>query len=289
VTRLTRLPITKKEKHLTNSPLSTITTGIATHIGDRSANADAAAVVSTPLGVGAAVVDGIGSSADVCTAARLAADVAAHVAAHRGAQAGIMAAADTMPDYPRSPNAVGAVVSIEPGGRIEIAHIGDAAIWTWNRDTGLKRWTLDQTAGAHVDHMRNNPGLTEEDRRKLDGIVDILGDYVLNGLVYATVSTIAWTPLRDIQPDIILITSDGVHKVLDYHHIRLQIHEHHQDPQALADAVVAEAVKPADEAAWHEFQTSRLDTTDLVEMAGPLKPGLRDNATAVAFRITPAT
>ncbi|MGW4829774.1 PP2C family protein-serine/threonine phosphatase [Amycolatopsis japonica] len=225
----------------------------ATHIGGRPANADAVCFVHNPLGSAAAVVDGIGSSPAVCQAARRAAEHATLVASHRGAQAGIMAAADTMPDYPGAPNAVAAVVSVEPGGRIEIAHVGDAAVWTWSRAAGLRRWTVDQTAGEHVAHMLRNPGLTTADKAtltRLGDVAEVLSDYVLNGLVYATVSTVSWTPLRgdDANVDLVLLTSDGVHKRLDHTRIAELIQDNAATPDGLADVLVAAAVAaPSDD------------------------------------------
>jgi serine/threonine protein phosphatase PrpC len=220
-----------------------LTLASATHIGGRAANADAAAVERNPLGAAAAVVDGIGSSPAVVAAARRAAEQAAIVASHRGAQAGIMAAADTMPDYPGAPNAVAAVVSVEPGGRIEIAHVGDAAVWTWSATAGLRRWTVDQTAGEHIAHMLNNPSLTTADREALERVgaaTDVLADYVLNGLVYATTSTISWTPLRgeDADVDLVLLTSDGVHKRLDADQIAEMATRHATDAEALVKDLV---------------------------------------------------
>jgi PPM family protein phosphatase len=225
-----------------------VTLASATRIGGRASNADAASVEANPLGIGAAVVDGIGSSPAAVAAARRAADTAAVVASHRGAQAGIMAAADTMPDYPKAPNAVGAVVSIEPGGRIEIAHVGDCAVWTWSQSAGLRRWTVGETAGQHVAYMLRNPGLTGTDRAVLrqhgGDVVTALDDYVLNGLVYATVSTISWTPLRGehAEVDLILLTSDGVHKPLSAQQIADLVEQHAGDARALADALVETAV-----------------------------------------------
>lgn len=219
-----------------------------TNIGGRSANADAASIEANPLGVGAAVVDGIGTSPAVYTAASRAAATAAVVASHRGAQAGLMAAADTMPDYPGSPNAVGACVSLEPGGRIEIAHVGDCAVWTWSPSVGLRRWTVDQTAGEHVVHMLRNPDLTATagtvPAQHGAQVVTALSDYVLNGLVYATVSTMSWTPLRGEagDVDVIALTSDGVHKALSDGHITDLIIRHIGDVQALANALVDDAV-----------------------------------------------
>ena len=225
-----------------------VTLASATRIGGRASNADAASTEGNPLGIGAAVIDGIGSSSAVVAAARRAADTAAVVASHRGAQAGIMAAADTMPDHPKAPNAVGAVVSIEPGGRIEIAHVGDCAVWTWSRSAGLRRWTVDETAGQHVAHMLRNPGLTRTDRAVLqqhgNDVVAALGDYVLNGLVYASISTISWTPLRGehAEVDLIMLASDGVHKPVAAQQIAQLAEQHASDARALADALVDTAV-----------------------------------------------
>ncbi|WP_158842649.1 hypothetical protein [Saccharothrix deserti] len=251
-----------------NNTPRTITVGTATDIGERTRNADAVAVSAIPLGTGAAVVDGIGSSVEVCRAARLAADTAAVVAAHRGAQAGIMAAADTMPDYPGAPNAVAAVVSVEPDGRIEVAHVGDAAVWTWSPTVGLFRWTAAQTVRSHIVHMRTNPGLTTAARKHLAQFadaMDVMDDYVLNGLAYATVSTIAWTPLRssDAAVPLVLLTSDGVHKPLHNLDIADVIGRHTDDPQALAEALVNNALA--------------VPLADLDEV--------RDNATAAVIRL----
>lgn len=238
-----------------------LTLASATHVGGRTANADAAAVEHNPLGAAAAVVDGIGSSPAVVVAARRAAEQAAIVASHRGAQAGIMAAADTMPGYPGAPNAVAAVVSVEPGGRIEIAHVGDVAVWTWSAaisGPGLQRWTVDQTAGEHIAHLLRSPNLTPADCEALErvgGAVGALCDYVLNGLVYATISTISWTPLRGehAEVDLILLTSDGVHKRLDHDQIAELIARYATDADALVEhlvhAAVTATVSDPDEAA----------------------------------------
>lgn len=224
-----------------------ITFGIATHIGGRTANADAATVEHNPLGLGAAVVDGIGSEQDVCAAARRAADTAAFVASHRGAQTGIMAAADVMPEYDDGPNAVAAVVSLVDG-QIEIAHVGDCAVWTWSPSCGLTRWTVDQTAGQHIDHMLTNPGLSAASRQLLErhgkDVIEVMSDYVLNGLKYAAISTVSWTPLRGehAEPDLVLITSDGVHKELEAGYMADLVGHLASDPQVLAERLVGAAV-----------------------------------------------
>ncbi|MEV6621052.1 hypothetical protein AB0M83_02590 [Amycolatopsis sp. NPDC051106] len=227
--------------------MTMLTVATATSIGGRVANADAAAVVTTPLGTAASVVDGIGSELRTCAAAKLAAGTAAAVAAHRGAQAGLMAAADTMPDYPDGPNAVAAVASVVDG-RIEVAHVGDAAVWTYSATAGLRRWTVDQTAGEHIRHMLDNPGLTDAGRETLERVgaaAEVLSDYVLNGLKFATVSTMSWTPLRgqDASVERIILTSDGVHKELTVTQIEDLARVFYDNPQALAEILVDLAVR----------------------------------------------
>ncbi|SFQ28241.1 hypothetical protein [Amycolatopsis rubida] len=226
-----------------------IDTGCVTDIGGRTANADSVAVETTPLGTGAAVVDGIGSSEAVCRAARRAADTAAAVASHRDAQAGLLAAADTMPGYPGSPNAVAAVVSVDPDGRIEIAHCGDATVHTWSPEHGLVRWTADQTLAAWISHaLRRTSPATPAGRAAIEAFAAAeppLDSFVLSGLNYVTVSTIGWTPLRapHHRPSVVLLSSDGVHKRLGDHEIGRLLGEH-QDAKAqvLAEVLLAAAV-----------------------------------------------
>jgi serine/threonine protein phosphatase PrpC len=239
-------------------------TATATHIGGRRANADAAVIKHTEHCVGAAVVDGIGSSAATCGAAQEAAEAAAAEAALGNAQSALMTAARIIKDFPdHGANAVGAVVSASADDTIEIAHVGDAAVWTWSATRGLTRWTVDQTVGEHLRYMLAGAPLTDVARttlkqalEQLDAAVPILGDYILNTLADATVPTIGWTVLRGDSADIelALVTSDGVHKPLSHAEIEALVIQHrHDDPQVLADAIVLAAVKagsadPADEA-----------------------------------------
>jgi serine/threonine protein phosphatase PrpC len=228
--------------------------GSATHIGGRDANADAVCLEQHDLGIGVAVVDGIGTNPEVCRAARRAADVAAIVASHRNAQAGIMAAADTMPDYADAPNAVAAVVSIEPDGRVEIAHIGDVAVWTVSDAHGLQRWTVDQVVGQHVLHLKKHTGLGDEGQAvldesfaNLDKLAETMNDYVLNGLKWATLATTSWTPLRPgyDEVELVVVASDGVSKALDDDQFATIVFENRKDPEAMTACLVNAAVETA--------------------------------------------
>lgn len=227
-------------------------TATATNIGGRRANADAAAIKHTERRVGAAVVDGIGTSAEACGAAFEAAEAAAAEAALGNAQSALMTAARIVKDFPDEPNAVGAVVAVDANGTIEIAHVGDVAVWTWSATRGLVRWTVDQTVGEHLRYMLAGAPLTDAARATLgqalghlEAAVPVLGDYILNTLADATVPTISWTVLRGESADVevVLLTSDGVHKSLEDAEIERLVVEHQGSPQMLADETVLAAVQ----------------------------------------------
>lgn len=229
----------------------TVRAASATRIGGREVNADGVAVIASPLGIGVAVIDGIGSNPETVAAARLAADVAATVGSHRNAQAALLAASDVIPDYPTGPNAVGAVATVDPGGRIEISHVGDCAVFTWSSSIGLRRWTVGETAGAHIEHMLyGNPDLPDTHQAVLRAhaadIVAVMDDYILGTISGATISTISWAVVRD-EVDVVLLTSDGVHKAILPERIAELAERHNGDAEALADALVNTAVAEAGE------------------------------------------
>lgn len=111
-----------------------------------------------------------------------------------------------------------------------------------------------------------------------------MDDYILNGLKFATINTIVWTPLRGPLPRFVILTSDGVHKILGHLHLNALINQHHSDPQALADAIVANAVQQGDPEEYRRWSRGRAYGDD----AGPLPPGPRDNATVAVIRFQPA-
>lgn len=224
-------------------------TATATRVGGRTANADAASAIVTPLGSAIAVVDGIGSNPQTCEAARRAAEHAAIIASHRGAQIGLLAAAQLYPDHDDTPNAVASVASVTASGEIEIAHAGDTAVYTWSTTAGLRRWTIAQTVGEHIRHMASNHrSLGDESRAALIDLghqgLDVLDDYVLTGLRYADVHTISWKLLTGdaAAVDLVLIASDGVHKQISAARLAELVERHAADPQALTDALVTAAV-----------------------------------------------
>ncbi|WP_018683668.1 PP2C family protein-serine/threonine phosphatase [Actinokineospora enzanensis] len=223
-----------------------VTTATASHAGGRQINADAIDVRSTPVGTAVAVVDGIGSSLETCDAALLAASAAVAVGCHRGALVGLLAAADTLPDYPGAPDAVAAVVSLDPQGRLEIAHIGDVAVWLWDSRRGLRRWTVEHTAGAYMRHMLTNPGLTDDERATLEQAlaapIEVMDHYLLGTLGRATVGTVSSTIVREENPELVIITSDGVHKQLPADLMAALVDDFHTDPGLIADALLDSAL-----------------------------------------------
>ncbi|GAA2965741.1 hypothetical protein [Actinokineospora diospyrosa] len=215
-----------------------LTAAIATRLGGKPTNADAAAVHHLPDGrFGAALVDGIGSDPVVVDTAVLAAQVAARVGSHRQALTGLLAAADLYPHPAGPPDAVGAVVTVDHEGRIDIAHVGDAAVHTWRPDTGLTHWTPAHTVGSQASHMGLAPG----------PVLDQLDDYVLTTLVGATATTVATglIPATDPTPHHVLLTSDGVHKTLTTAEITEKVHLLGADPQATANRLVDDAIRVA--------------------------------------------
>ncbi|ACU39406.1 hypothetical protein [Actinosynnema mirum] len=219
-----------------------ITYGTALAEGKAGPLADAVHVEVTPLGAGAALVDGIGHSAAVVRTAQRAAEVAAIVAAHRDAQAGLLAAADTVPAYPGSPNATAAVVSVGLDGRVEVATAGQVAAHAWYPERGeLLRLTPAQVVGQWVRHALAGSTITATSRAALEAlpVMTALDSYVLLGLAHASVSTIAWTALRgqDASPAALVLTSNGVR--LGGAELEKRGTQLGGEPQALAEELVA--------------------------------------------------
>lgn len=230
----------------------TITTATATHIGDRTHNCDAAVAAVSPATTAVALIDGIGSSDEIAYTAQLLAEVAARVGVRKGPLLGLLAAGELIdgpgPESPK-PNAVGAVAVVYPGDMATvIAHVGDVRVYSWT-DGVLTSHTTDHTVGELLRQV----GVEEQQ--------SVLHDnWVRTTLGRLTVGSI---PLVDVQAKVVVMTSDGVHKVLTDDQIASVVAEHEHDPQELADALVeaALAVVPED-------------------------IGTRDNTTVAVLRVT---
>ncbi|NKE63286.1 hypothetical protein FXN61_43820 [Lentzea sp. PSKA42] len=227
----------------------TVTVGTATDIGDRSRNCDATATHSTASTTAAALMDGIGSTPEVEHVAGLLAEVSARVAARRGPVAGLLASHELVsgpgPETPK-PNAVGAVAVVYPSDRaIVAAHVGDCRVYSLTGDA-LTQHTTDHTVGELLRQV----GVDEHDAVLHD-------NWVRTSIGNATVASI---PVVDVVADLVILTSDGVHKALTNDEIADVATALAHEPQMLAHALVAAAL-------------SVPSTSD------------RDNTTAVVLRV----
>jgi serine/threonine protein phosphatase PrpC len=133
----------------------------AKHIGGRSHQCDATAVVAAPHGVRAyALLDGVGSTPEVARWTRGAAHrVAALAARHRSAEAGLRAAYDhyaareepVSPFAPQLPHAAAVVAVTAPGEALSVAWCGDARAYLWSGPEEVTRLTDDH------NHRRAHP------------------------------------------------------------------------------------------------------------------------------------
>ncbi|MEV5605530.1 hypothetical protein AB0L33_29235 [Streptomyces sp. NPDC052299] len=228
-----------------------VTAAAATRRGTRDHNADGWAIHAYPVAelTAAAVVDGIGNSTEVAELSRLAAQVAARIGARRGRMAGLLAAAELYGDPGATdvePDAVAVLVLAEPGEDTRLAWIGDCRAWGFDGQR-LRQYTTDHSMG---EHLRYNGG------KRIDLEQARLHDnWVLTSLGSAVVASVCQASIPD---PLVILTSDGVHDSLDEDELDGLVHDHPDDPQALADALTAAA---------------RAD-----------KKGYRDDATAVVLR-----
>ncbi|MFE4373277.1 hypothetical protein ACFRMN_34580 [Streptomyces sp. NPDC056835] len=211
--------------------LHTILTGTATREGTDADNADAAAVYRLADGtVGAAVIDGIGHGPHTSRTAPLLAQVAARIGAQRGPLAGLLTAGQLVADRGADgdeANAVAVVASRHPDeDDTVIDYVGDCRAYGWD-GTSLTLYTDDHTVGAQ---LRRN-GVPVELARQHD-------NWIRAALSTATVGTVYSVTIPD---RLALLTSDGAHDQIDHDAMTDLVRTHQDDPQALADALVAAA------------------------------------------------
>ncbi|MBT3077619.1 MULTISPECIES: hypothetical protein [Streptomyces] len=224
----------------------TIATGLATREGTAQDNADAARVYRMSTGaVGAAVIDGIGHGPHTSRTAPLLAETAARITAHRGALAGILSAglliADDGHDGEEA-DGVGVAVLVDDAGA-RAAWVGDCDVFGWD-GARLRRYSTPQVMGEWVRQY----GPPVEIAARYDGWVRV-------SLHTATVATVGEV---DIPDEVVLLLSDGAHGQVPASVMEGLVREHHDNPQALAEAIVA--------------------------AAQPDAAGYRDDATAIVIR-----
>ncbi|WP_052394759.1 SpoIIE family protein phosphatase [Kutzneria sp. 744] len=206
----------------------------ATRRGVRDYNMDAAALFQASTGVAvAAIVDGIGNDPGGAATMRLLAESAVRVGATKGALAGVLAAAALVEDpgiNPHMPDGVIVLALAVPGRPTHLAWVGDSHAYSWD-GTRLHLRTDPHTMGAY---LRGN------------GVADLapLHDaWVRVTLSSATVTNVA---VSSVPPDeLVLLVSDGLDSV-PHDELEALVREHQDDPNALADAIVAAARETED-------------------------------------------
>ncbi|MFE7566222.1 hypothetical protein ACFU76_04550 [Streptomyces sp. NPDC057539] len=208
-----------------------ITTGIATREGTAEDNADAARVYVLADGtVGAAVIDGIGHGPHTSATVPLLAEAAARISARRGPLAGLLTAAELIADPGadgEEADAVAVAARAYPDDDVLVVNwTGDARAYGWTGER-LELYTDDHTVGKQ---LRAN-GVSLDIARQHD-------NWLKTSLARATIGTIYAAEIRD---RLVILTSDGVHDQVAADAMEALVREHADDPQALADALVAAA------------------------------------------------
>lgn len=209
-----------------------ITVAAASRQGTSADNADAVAVERLPTGaVAVAVVDGIGHGEDVIKCSWLLAEVAARAGARRGVLAGLMSAG-TLITQPGpevvAPDAVGvlAVVSTDADDDVAIGWVGDCRAYGWD-GFELRQFTTDATVG---EQLRANGVALELAADHDNWVRATFGRAVIASIFQA------WIP-----DDLVILCSDGVPGHIPHAALVELVRQHGDDPQALADAIVAAA------------------------------------------------
>ena len=201
----------------------------ATRRGVRDHNMDATAVFQASTGVAvAAVVDGIGNDPGGAATMRLLADCAVRIGATKGALAGVLAAAALVEDpgvEHHMPDGVIVLALTVPGRPTHLAWVGDSHAYSWD-GTALHLRTDPHTMGAY---LRGN------------GVADLAplhDSWVRLSLSTATVTNVAVSAAP--ADELLLLLSDGLDNV-PHDQLEALVRDHHDNPEALADAIVAAA------------------------------------------------
>lgn len=207
----------------------TITSAIATREGTDGDNADAAAVFRSFDGtVAAALVDGIGHSAHLTTGVGHMAWAAARLAAQLDGRSALVTVgrivADPGAEEPE-PDGPGIVAVTHDDGAVVVHWLGDCRAYGWDGTT-LTQHSTDHTMG---ECLRVNSGKALPEYAAHD-------NWVLSTVSRALPTTVFEAVIEAAQT--VLLTSDGVHEQISHDELEELVREHHDDPQALADAIV---------------------------------------------------
>lgn len=204
-----------------------ITTATATRQSTEINNADAAAVFTTEDGITcAAIVDLIGHHSRAPQIAAMLAETIARVGAQRSGVSGLLSAgllvADAGAAEEPEPDGVG-VVAVADGENVVISWTGDSHGYGWDGKV-LRRYTTPHTFG---EQLRANGAPWE--------LAEQHDDWLKTTLARAVVSSI----FTVTSPDrLVILASDGLDAVPHDRLVEI-IRAHEDNPQALADALVA--------------------------------------------------
>lgn len=230
-----------------------ITTATATHIGGRTHNCDATAIHHHAGTTAVAVIDGIGSTPEIARTAEILAEYAVRRAARSGPLLGLLGAAGAVKSAgPEGdgPDAVGIVAVVYPSDQaVGYAYVGDCRAYAWD-GTELTRCTIDRTMG---EYLRQN-GQPEETALAHDNWIRTTFGKADPVVVHEGL----------IEAPLVLLTSDGIHKVLTDEQIAGLVAKYEDDLKLLANALVVAAL----------------------EQEAPIDE-LCDNATVAVVRLTP--
>lgn len=217
---------------MTEEEYAAITVGTASVKGAREFNCDAVATATRrfdgPATLAVAVWDGAGNAADVAGVSSWAAEEAACVAAREGPVSGLLhvsAALANPHGEIRGPDGAMVVLTAQEGAGLTIAHIGDSRAYTWAEGTGLWLITNDHTLGQW-NRDRGKPATVKEDSQLIKSVAR---------------ATEIDVEVATVTGEVVVLTTDGVHKALTYDRIADMVATHHHDPATCASNLVAAA------------------------------------------------
>jgi serine/threonine protein phosphatase PrpC len=187
----------------------------------------------------AAVVDGAGHHEDVVDFARHAPSVITLMGMAMGGLVGLTTAGRMADAYDHPPHMSAIYASMEPGHPTSIHWIGDCRAYGWDGEK-LTLWSTDQTMGQW---LRWNGGKTIEVIPV--EVAETQDNWARLGLAQATEMTCRQLEIPEEIPLVVLV-SDGVSDQVSMETAEALCREHADDPQALADALVAAAEEDED-------------------------------------------
>ncbi|MEV6676232.1 hypothetical protein AB0N09_05095 [Streptomyces erythrochromogenes] len=219
----------------TNPTTSTgaVLVGTARRPGTEPPYADGADYQRRGDRVTAAVVDSAGHSEEAVRYAATVPAVITQVGMVQGGLAGLTTAGMMAQAYDAVPHTSAVYVSMEPGRTTAVYWIGDARVYCVN-DGEVTLVTTDMTMG---NYLRTRRGFTED-------LAAVYDDCSRLGLAQAGWGTCSVTEIP--EDHLVLLVSDGVPDHVDRATMTELCRTHADDPQALADALVAAAAQNAD-------------------------------------------